>query len=66
VTHHGSPQPSPDDLLPDVSPETASDTAAMDVRPRQPITHCHWCGRQCGGFVRQRFLRRRGRRRDLS
>ncbi len=37
----------------------------MDARPRRPITRCHWCGRQCAGLVRQGFLRRRGRRRDL-
>jgi len=65
VTHHGSPPPLPDDLLPPGSPETASDAASLDARPRRPITHCHWCGRQCAGLVRQGFLRRRGRYRDL-
>jgi hypothetical protein len=65
VTHHGSPPPSPDDLLPPGSPETASDAVFLDARPHRPITHCHWCGRPCAGLVRQGFLRRRGHRRDL-
>jgi hypothetical protein len=30
VTHQGSPPPAPDDLLPPVSPETASDAVPLD------------------------------------
>jgi hypothetical protein len=57
--------PSPDDLLPPGSPETASDAVFLDARPHRPITHCHWCGRPCAGRVGQSFLRRRCRRRDF-
>jgi hypothetical protein len=65
VTHHGS-LPSPaGDLLPPGSPNTASDVAASHDRPHRSITRCHWCGQRCAGVVRQGFLRRRGRRREL-
>jgi hypothetical protein len=45
VTHQGSPPPRTDDLVP-------ADTAATR------LSHCHWCGRLCSPFVRNRFLRR--------
>jgi hypothetical protein len=63
VTHHGSPPPQSDDLLPLGPPEIAGDAAAPDERPRRPTAHCHWCGRRCQVLVRQGFLRRRGPRR---
>jgi len=63
VTHHGSPPPQSDDLLPLGPPEIAGDAAAPDERPRRPTAHCHWCGRRCQALVRQGFLRRRGPRR---
>jgi hypothetical protein len=63
VTHHGSPPPGADDLLPPGSPEDASDAAAPADRSGQTALHCHWCGRRCPDFVRQGFLRRRTLRR---
>ena len=63
VTHHGSPQPPTDDLLPPSSPEGASDPASPGDRPGRAISRCHWCGRRCADLVRQGFLRRRIRRR---
>ena len=65
VTHHGSPEPLPDDLLPPGSPAIASDAAILEERPRRTISHCHWCGRRCPEFVRREFLRRRLDRRGL-
>ena len=65
VTHHGSPAPSPDDLLPPGSPAIASDAAIPEERPRRTTSHCHWCGRRCPEFVRREFLRRRLDRRGL-
>jgi hypothetical protein len=65
VTHHGSPEPLPDDLLPPGSPAIASDAATPEEWPRRTISHCHWCGRRCPEFVRQEFLRRRLDRRGL-
>jgi hypothetical protein len=64
VTHHGSPPPPADDLLAPGSPVSASDAAVLEDRPRQTITHCHWCARRCPQLVRQGFLRRRAHRRD--
>jgi hypothetical protein len=65
VTHHGSPEPLPDDLLPPGSPAIASDAAIPEERPRHATSHCHWCGRRCPEFVRREFLRRRLDRRGL-
>jgi hypothetical protein len=65
VTHHGSPEPLPDDLLPPGSPAIASDAAIPEERPRRTTSHCHWCGRRCPEFVRREFLRRRLDRRGL-
>ena len=53
VTHHGSPLSPTDDLLTPGSPMSASDAAAPEDRPRQTITHCHWCGRRRPPLVRQ-------------
>jgi hypothetical protein len=63
VTHQGSLQPPPDDLLPSGSLVIASDAVPSDATPQGPDLHCHWCGRPCPGLVRQGFLRRRVRRR---
>jgi hypothetical protein len=63
VTHHGSPKPPTDDLLPPGSPEHAGDPAFPEDWPRRAALHCHWCGRRCADLVRQGFLRRRIRRR---
>ena len=65
VTHHGSPEPLPDDLLPAASPAIASDAEIPEERPRHTTSHCHWCGRRCPEFVRREFLRRRLDRRGL-
>ena len=65
VTHHGSPAPPLDDLLPPSSPAIASDAAIPAERPRHATSHCHWCGRRCPEFVRREFLRRRLDRRGL-
>jgi len=66
VTHHGSPPPSADDLLPSGAPVVARDAASPGDRRRPATPHCHWCGRRCPDFVRQGFLRRRIRRRCRS
>ena len=63
VTHHGSPQPPADDLLPPGAPAGARDAASPGDRRRPAVPHCHWCGRRCPDFLRQGFLRRRIRRR---
>ena len=47
VTHHGSPAPPPDDLLPPGSPAIASDAASRRTGPGDAASHCHWCGRRC-------------------
>jgi len=65
VTHHGSPEPPPDDLLSLGSPAIASDAAIPEEWPRRATSHCHWCGRRCPEFVRREFLRRRLGRRGL-
>lgn len=59
VTHQGSP-PTPSDGL--VEP----DRTVVASGPRLPTSvdeafHCHWCGRPCSAFVRQRALRNRRR-----
>lgn len=64
VTHHGSPAPSSDDLVPPGSRAVASGVITSDEWPRRPASHCHWCGRRCPDLVRQDFMRRRGHRRD--
>ncbi len=63
VTHHGSPHPPGDDVLPRGAPADDGDVASGGDRCRPAVAHCHWCGRRCADFVRQRFLRRRIRRR---
>ena len=65
VTHHSSPPPLSDGLLPSGPSMGASDATVSYDRPRRPAPHCDWCGRRCPGLVRQGFLRRRVRRRGL-
>jgi len=63
VTHHGSPKPPADDLLPPVAMTATHDEASPADGPRPPGPHCHWCGRGCPPLLRQGFLRRRRRHR---
>ena len=63
VTHHGSPRPPADDLLPVGAIAATSDEGSPTERPRRSASHCHWCGRACLPQLRQGFLRRRDRRR---
>ena len=63
VTHHGSPVPPADDLLPATATAITSDDLTPADRPRRSTTHCHWCGRPCLPQLRQGFLRRRDHRR---
>jgi hypothetical protein len=60
VTHHGSPPPQVDDLLPAGAIATTIDNGSPVARPDRRISHCHWCGRPCLPQLRQGFLRRRG------
>lgn len=62
VTHHGSPSPSSNDLVPAGSRTIASGVIISDERSRRLASHCHWCGRRCPDLVRQDFMRRRIRR----
>jgi hypothetical protein len=63
VTHHGSPMPPADDLLPPVAMTAARDDALPADGRQPPGPHCHWCGRGCPPLLRQGFLRRRRRHR---
>jgi hypothetical protein len=63
VTHHGSPRPPADGLLPTGARATTSDKVSPAERPRRSTAHCHWCGRPCLPQLRQGFLRRRDRHR---
>jgi hypothetical protein len=63
VTHHGSPPPPADALLPPVAMRATHDDASPADRRRPPGPHCHWCGRRCPPLLRQGFLRRRRRHR---
>ena len=49
VTHHPSPPPPTDDVIP------------LDAAGTR-LSRCDWCGRPCSRFVRLTFLRRRRRR----
>lgn len=53
VTHHGSPDAGPDDVL-------AQAPAVVAPAQIRPPGHCLFCGRRCPDFVRRDFLRRRG------
>jgi hypothetical protein len=58
VTHQGSPAPPPAALL---VPESRA-SAPPSQSTGTPVTEglrCHFCGRVCGAFVRQGFLRQR-------
>jgi len=58
VTHQGSPAPPPAALL---VPESRA-SAPPGESTGTPVTEglrCHFCGRVCGAFVRQGFLRQR-------
>jgi len=72
VTHHGSPDPSPDAFVLEVSaaaqeePAPGAGTAALGGAPVPVIRaeatfgrRCHWCGQDCSPFVRRDHLRRR-------
>ena len=72
VTHHGSPDPSPDACVLEVSaaaqeePPPGAGTAALGGAPVPVIRaeatfgrRCHWCGQGCSPFVRRDHLRRR-------
>jgi len=63
VTHHGSPRPPADALLPVGAIAATSDEGSPTERPRRSASHCHWCGRACLPQLRQGFLRRRDRHR---
>jgi hypothetical protein len=63
VTHHGSPPPAADGLLPPDAMTTTPDDVSSADGPWPPVLHCHWCGRGCLTLLRQGFLRRRRRRR---
>ena len=63
VTHHGSPRPPADDLLPPGAAAIASDEVSPAERPQRSTSHCHWCGRPCLPQLRQGFLRRGDRHR---
>ena len=56
VTHQGSPEPVPDDLL-------AGNSTLSVQQPPSPGTvlrwQCHFCWCRCSEFVRSGFLRRR-------
>jgi hypothetical protein len=72
VTHQGSPVPSPDACVLEVSaaareePPSGVRSVARSSAP-VPVTGtdatfgrcCHWCGRGCSPFVRREHLRRR-------
>ena len=63
VTHHGSPAPPTDDLLPATTTAITSDDLFPADRPKRSTPHGHWCGRPCLPQLRQGFLRRRDHRR---
>lgn len=58
VTHHGSPPPAPDDLLP-ANPMSPANSV---LQPCYLPWHCHFCGELQTQFMRRSFLQRRIRR----
>jgi len=61
VTHHGSPPPPADALLPPHAMTTPCDNASPADWLPVSVPYCHWCGRCCLPHLRQGFLRRRRR-----
>lgn len=51
VTHQGSPDPSPHDPLPPV-PKRPDGRRDVDGAPMMAPMRCHFCGRECGPFLR--------------
>jgi hypothetical protein len=64
VTHQGSPQPPPNDPLP-TDLETPDGRPGADSKP-MPRLHCHFCGGECGPFLRNGPLRRPAMAGDLG
>ncbi len=65
VTHQGSTLPIPDETLPAESRTLVRRSEVPAEVPGDGI-HCHLCGRVCGHFVRQSFLRRRPTREAID
>ena len=55
VTHHGSPEQSPRDLLP--ASLSAPQTASKPHRKPTETLRCHHCQRECGSLLRRGPLR---------
>ena len=58
VTHQGSTLSTSNDVLIADSVSTREATIPAWTSATSGDLHCHFCGRRCSGFVRQRFLPR--------
>lgn len=53
VTHQGSPEPAPHDVVPRVR----EPSHWMNFKDPKPVIRCHFCGGQCSEFLRRDYLR---------